>query len=124
MLEGFGRVKVEQERGSVKSFNPVGWWHASLKKKGTHHVISRANDTFGFTILGRGVWARHSKGGAEGKEKHVSSFIVKFATIVTLDRLDSCVKLGRDVGKEVFKCRESVRFCTQGKSPKVMGEII
>ena len=54
----------------------------------------------------------------------MSIFIVNFATIVTLDGLDSGVKLSRDVGKKVFEFGKSVRFCAQRKSPKVMGEII
>ena len=63
-LESFGGVKVEEECGSVKSFNPIDWRHACLEKKGTNHVISGANDTFSFAVLGRGVWARHAEGDA------------------------------------------------------------
>ena len=35
------------------------------------------------------------------------------STIVTLDRSDNCVKLIRDIGKQVFESRESVRFCAK-----------
>ena len=52
LLKGFGGVKVEEKGGSVKSFNPIDRRHACLEKKGTHHVVSGTNDTFGFAVLG------------------------------------------------------------------------
>ena len=85
VLKGFGRVKVEEKSGGVESFNPIGGWHACLEKKGAYYVICRANDTFGFAVLGRGVRAGHAKGGTEREKKQVSSGIVKFATIVALN---------------------------------------
>jgi hypothetical protein len=33
VLKGFSGVKVEQESGSVKSFDPIYWRHACLEKK-------------------------------------------------------------------------------------------
>ena len=66
VLEGFGWVQVEEKSCRMESFNPIYWRHASLKKKGAHHIISRANYPFSFSILRRSVGARHAKGGAEG----------------------------------------------------------
>ena len=60
VLKGFGGVKVEQECGSVKGFDPIYGGHTCLEKKGSDHVICRANDALGFAVLVGCVWTRHA----------------------------------------------------------------
>jgi hypothetical protein len=32
VLKGFGGVKIEKKRGSVKSVNPIDWGHTGLER--------------------------------------------------------------------------------------------
>jgi hypothetical protein len=50
--------------------------------------------------------------------------VVELTPVVTLDGLDGEADLGGHLGKEVEEGRKRLRLGTQGKSPRVVREII
>jgi hypothetical protein len=50
--------------------------------------------------------------------------VIKLTPIVTLNGLDGETELSRHPGEEVTNRGKSIRLGTQGKSPRVMREII
>jgi len=66
--EGLGWQDVNQDSRRGKGLDPIGGRHGGLKQQGANNIINRANNAFSFTILGRGVRARHAKMNALGEE--------------------------------------------------------
>ena len=97
----FGREDVQHVCCGVKGLNPIGWRHAGLKQQGASSIIDGTNYALGFTILRRGVWARHPKMKAAGEEESAGTRVVKLLPVVTLDDLDCHAKLCLYIGKEV-----------------------
>jgi hypothetical protein len=60
---------VQQVCGGVKALYPILWWHGSLKHQSENNIVGGAQHTLGFTILRRGVWARHQELNTMSKEK-------------------------------------------------------
>jgi hypothetical protein len=58
------------------------------------------------------------------KEEGTGGGIVELTAIVALDSLDGEAKLSGYPSKEVAESGERLRLGTQGKSPRIMGEII
>jgi len=83
-------------------------------------IINGANDTLGFTILGRSVGARHAEMDATSEEKRAHAEVVELAAVVALDGLDDDAELSTDMSEEVLQSGESVRLLTQRKSPQIM----
>ena len=103
-------MPVEEIGGGMKRLNPIDGWQAALKKQGAHNIINGAKSALGFTVLLRGVGARHAKNGTVREEERAGRGVVKLAAIVTLDSLNGGAKLCGDVGKKVGKLRKGVRF--------------
>jgi hypothetical protein len=64
-----GGVVVAKVGGSVKRFNQIGGWNTSLKQERADNIVDGTNDALGFTILRRGVGARHTKMNAPSEEE-------------------------------------------------------
>ena len=60
-VEGLGRQNVKEGGRRGEGLDPVAGRHGGLKQQGANDIINGANNTFGFTILRRGVGTRHSK---------------------------------------------------------------
>jgi hypothetical protein len=58
------------------------------------------------------------------EEESTRGGVIKLTTIVTLDGLDGEAKLCGHPSEEVKKREKSIRLRTQGKSPRIMREII
>ena len=86
--EGLGRQDVKEGGRRGKGLNPVGGRHGGLKQQGANDIIYRANNTFSFTVLGRGVRAGHAKMNALGEEERPSAGVIKLLPVVALNRLD------------------------------------
>jgi hypothetical protein len=56
-------MMVKEIGGSMEGVSPIDRWKASLKKKRAHNIINSVKHALGFTVLLRGVWARHAKDG-------------------------------------------------------------
>jgi hypothetical protein len=67
--DGFHRKMVQQVCGGVKALYPILWWHGSLKHQSANNIVGGAQHTLDFTILRRGVWARHQELNTMSKEK-------------------------------------------------------
>ena len=119
---GGQNVKKRCRRG--EGLNPIGGGHGRLKQQGANDIIDGANNAFGFTVLGRGVGARHAKVNALGEEKVTGARVVKLFPVIALNRLDVGAKLSGGVGDEVSERAESVRFKAQGESPQIVSAII
>jgi len=89
-----------------------------------NNIIDRVNNVFGFTVLRRGVRARHAKMDALREEEVAGTRVVKLFPVVTLDSLDMGTELGGGMGDEVSERAESVRFKMQRKCPQVVSAII
>lgn len=81
-----------------------------LKQQGTNNVVKGAEDAFGFTILWRGVWARHLEVNAIGEKKGAGGGVIELATVVTLHAADVSGKLSLDISKEMGQSAKSVGF--------------
>jgi hypothetical protein len=80
-----------------------------LEEKGACDIICGAKHALGLAVLRRGVGARHAKRDAIG-EKESARGVVELSAIVTLHGFDGATKLGANIGKEVRKGGESIRF--------------
>ena len=58
------------------------------------------------------------------EEEGTGGGVIKLAAVVTLDGLDGETELSGHPSEEVEKCGKSIRLGTQGKSPRIMREII
>ena len=65
---------------------------------------------FSFTVLRRGVGARHAKMNASSEEERAGTRVVELLAIVALNFFDRGAKLGSGVGDEVRQRAESVRL--------------
>lgn len=95
-----------------------------MGKKGTNNIVSGANVTFGFTVLGRRVWAGEAKRDAIGGEKGAEGEVEEFTAIVALHTLSHDMKLGMDKDKKTLEMGGSIGFVSQRESPRIMGKII
>ena len=53
----------------MKTLNLVACGKRSLEKKGVDDIVSGTNNTLGFTVLRRSVWAGHPQERAMGEEE-------------------------------------------------------
>jgi hypothetical protein len=65
-----------------------------------------------FTILRRGVGARHAEMDALREKKLPGAGVIELTLVVTLDNLDACTELGGGLGDEGSECANCVRFET------------
>jgi len=66
--------------------------------------------TFSFTVLRRGVRARHVKMNTSSEEERAGTRVVELLAIVALNFFDGGAKLGSGIGDEVRQRTESVRL--------------
>ena len=104
----------------MKRLNPIDGWQAALKKQGAHNIINGAKSALGFTVLLRGVGARHAKNGTVREEERAGRGVVKLAAIVALDSLHGSAKLRAHMGKKVSNSGESIGFKPKSKCPSIM----
>ena len=109
-VEGFGWGDVQQMGGGVESLCPICRGGMRLKQKRAHHVVNGTNDALRFTVLRRGVGARHAKMNASSEEERAGTGVVELFPIVTLDGLYCHAKLCMYIGKEVSESRKHVRL--------------
>lgn len=98
--------------GHAEGGGPKGGRYARMKEKGANDIVSCPNNAFGFTILGRGVRARHAKENTVRCKEIARGEVIEFAAIITLDPLNRDAKLGVNVGKEIRQGGEGVGFET------------
>ena len=87
-VEGLGWQDVNQRCRRGEGLKPVGRWHGCLKQQGANDIIYGANNMFSFTVLRRGVGARHAKMNALSEEERPSTGVIKLFPVVALNRLD------------------------------------
>ena len=124
MCEHLGGEDVAKVGGSVKRLNTIGGGNTSLKHERANDIVDRTNDVLGFTILRRGVWARHPKMKAAGEEESAGTRVVKLLPVVTLDDLDCHAKLCLYIGKEVSYSGKRIRLEAQRKRPQIMRAVV
>jgi hypothetical protein len=86
----------------------VGVWRLETVK--CDNVIGGAQHMFGFTVLRRGVWARHPKVHTVGKEELPRGGVVELTTIVTLDTLDLAAEMSTNKTEELGESQKSIRL--------------
>ena len=87
-IESLGWQDVEEGSRRGEGLDPVGRRHGGLKQQGANDIIYGANNTFSFTVLRRGIRARHAKMNALGEEERPSAGVIKLLPVVALNRLD------------------------------------
>jgi hypothetical protein len=110
--------------GCVKSLNPIGRRHTSLKQHGASSIIDGADHALSFTVLRRSVWAGQAQVYAIGEEEGARAGVIQLTPIVALDSFHRDAKLRAHIGKEVCQCGECVRFNTKRESPQIMRTVI
>ena len=108
-------MPVEEIGGGMKRLNPIDGWQAALKKQGAHNIINGAKSALGFTVLLRGILARHVERNPFGKKESTRRRVVKFTTIVTLNRFDGATKLSVHIGKKIRKSKKGVRLLSKSR---------
>ena len=81
-----------------------------MEQKRADNIISGTNYALSFTVLGRGVGARHPEMSAMGEEERAGAGVIKLAAIVALNCLDGGTVLSGHMNKEVSQSRERVRL--------------
>ena len=122
--KGLGWQDVKQPCRGGECLDPIRGGHGHLEQQGANNIINRANNTFSFTVLGRGVRAGHAKMNALGEKEGTGTGVIELFPVVTLNRLDAGAKLSGGVGDEVGEHAESVRLKAERKSPQVVSAII
>jgi hypothetical protein len=92
--------RIQQVRSGVEPFYSVASQRRVLEQQGADHIIDGAKRTLSFTILQRGVWARHPQDDSTGGKECTGEGIVELTAIVTLDSFDGAVKLRGNKGKK------------------------
>ena len=64
-------MTTEKLCGSVESVSPIDRWKATLKEQSAKNVVDGAKGAVCFTILLRGVGARHTEDCTLGEEERV-----------------------------------------------------
>ena len=64
-------MTIEKICGSVEGVNPIDRWKATLKEQSAKNVVDGAKDALCFTVLLRGVGARHMEDCTLGEEERV-----------------------------------------------------
>jgi hypothetical protein len=88
-----------------------------LNKKSANDIICGANETFGFTILRRGVGTREAESNPIVSEESAKGVGEKLATIITLHALNGYMKLSTHELTKFLNYRTSIRFISQRKGP-------
>ena len=117
---GSGRKAVKEVSGGVQALSP----EASRKQKGAHGVVGGANHALSLAVLRGGIRTRHAQLDTVREKEGTRGGVIELPTIVTLNSLDGKTELSRHPGEEVQKGEESLRLHTQGKSPRIVREII
>jgi hypothetical protein len=92
----------------VECFNPIGRRKASLKQQRLCDIVKTPKDAFDFTVLLRGVRARHAKGDTMSEEERAGLGVIKLTPVVSLDTLDGAAKLGGNKREKVSKSGKRV----------------
>jgi hypothetical protein len=108
----------------MKSLNPIGRGKVCLKKEGANDIIESAKNTFSFTILLRGIGARHAEMDSVGEKEGTCGGVVKLTTVITLHAFNGAAKLSSNISKEMCNSGKRVGFKMKRESPHVMGVII
>jgi hypothetical protein len=58
-MDSLAGKMVQQIHGSVETIYPVANCERGMKEQGANHIIYGVKNTLGFTVLQRGVGARH-----------------------------------------------------------------
>ena len=90
-----------------------------MEQKGAYHVIGRANSTFGFTVLGRCVWARKTHHRTEGKKEVAILCAIKLTPVVALESPYGLPKMGANIRMKETKNGRNIRLEFERKSPVV-----
>ena len=86
-------MTIEKVCGSVQSVSPIDRWKATLKEQSAMNVVDGAKGVLCFTVLLRGVGARHAEDCTLGEEECAGRGMIKFTAVIALNCLDSGVKL-------------------------------
>jgi hypothetical protein len=74
-----------------------------LNKQGMNDVVYREKRSFGFAILGRGIWTRKIKKYAMREKEGAIASVVKFTTIVTLNKSNEKTEVRDNILTKVEK---------------------
>ena len=88
-----------------------------MEDKGPHHIRDGTDDSFGFAILRRSIWARKSKLDAMSGKVGGEFFIDIFFPIVTLKTLNGPVELSLSIFVKLDKMIKYLRFKLNRKNP-------
>ena len=99
-VQSLGGEAIDEVCGCGKSISPIGGGHGRLEQQGASYIICGAKHVLGFTVLLRGILARHVERNPFGKKESTRRRVVKFTTIVTLNRFDGATKLSVHIGKK------------------------
>jgi hypothetical protein len=121
--KGLSGMTIEKICGSVEGVSPIDRWEATLKEQSAKDVDG-AKYTHCFTVLLRGVWARHAEDYTLGKEERVGQGVIELVAIVALDGLNRGAKLCAHISKNVRKSGKSVRLKAKRKCPNIVRTII
>jgi hypothetical protein len=101
MIQSVGRPPIKKISSGVECFNPIGRRKASLKQQRLRDIVKSLKDAFDFTVLLRGVRARHAKGDTMSEEERAGLGVIKLTPVVSLDTLDGAAKLGGNKREKV-----------------------
>ena len=117
-------MTIEKVCGSVQSVSPIDRWKATLKEQSAMNVVDGAKGVLCFTVLLRGVGARHAEDCTLGEEECAGRGVIELAAIVALDGLNRGAKLCAHISKKVRKSGKSVGLKVKRKGPNIVTTII
>ena len=94
-------MTIEKVCGSVQSVSPIDRWKATLKEQSAMNVVDGAKGVLCFTVLLRGVGARHAECNTVREEERAGHGIIEFTAVVALDALDGGAKLRANVSEKI-----------------------
>ena len=103
-------MMIKKICGSVEGVSPIDRWKATLKEQSAKNVVDGAKGALCFTILLRGVGARHAEDCTLSEEERAGRGVIELTAIVALDGLDRGAKRCAHISKKVRKSGKSVRL--------------
>jgi hypothetical protein len=106
--------------GYLGGLSPCGelqanrWKEREPRKKRADHIVGGTNNALCFTLLGKGVGARHTKVDAMGEEERARVGVVKLTTVVTLNGLNGGAELSTCISKKWNKVGKVSDFSFMG----------
>ena len=117
-------TNVDEERGGGEGVRPKLERDISMEEKSAHTSIDGAKDSFGATILLRGIRGSETKNRAMCGKEGANPDAVELLPVVSLQGMNGTPKLRSDIGVKGSEKGECIGFSPQWEVPHIVRKIM